>query len=211
MKTIEIKATPREKVGKKETIKLRRTENVPCVLYGGGEENLHFYAHRNSFKNLVYTADSYIVKLDIGGAKHNAVLKDLQFHPVTDNILHIDFYRVYDDRQTVVEIPVELKGFAPGVQEGGKLKLESRRLTCRGLIKDFPEKLVIDISKLRLGKTIKVGDLSFENVELIDSPNNVVVSVKLTRAARGAAAAEGDETEGEAAEGDAPAADSTEE
>ncbi|MBU0764447.1 MAG: 50S ribosomal protein L25/general stress protein Ctc [Bacteroidetes bacterium] len=202
MKTIEVKAQLRENVGKKDAKRLRKKGFVPCVLYGG-TENIHFQAHENAFLKLVYTPKVYLAGLDIDGSKYTAIMQDIQFHPVTDKILHVDFFQVSDDKKVIMDIPVEMHGTAPGVKEGGKLKLEQRRLKVRGMLNDLPDTLVVDISNLSLGKTIKVGELEYENMELLNPDNTVVVSVKLTRAARGMAAASGEEeTEEKPAEGE---------
>lgn len=193
MKTLEINAKIRENLGKKDTKRLRYEENVPCVLYGG-KENVHFYAHHKDFKDLIYTPNSYIVKLNLGKNSYSAIIQDAQYHPVSDEILHIDFFEVNEEVPVVIGVPVILKGFAKGVQDGGKLNLMSKKLKVRGFIKDLPDELVVDVTKVTLGQTLKVKELSFPNIELIDNPNTGVCSVKLTRAARGAAA--GDEEEG---------------
>ncbi|HBS87609.1 MAG: 50S ribosomal protein L25/general stress protein Ctc [Bacteroidetes bacterium GWF2_38_335] len=199
MKTIEIKGKSREALGKKDTKSLRRESNVPCVVYGG-EKNYHFYTEDKSFKDLIYSPNVYTVKLDIDGNLIDAILHDVQFHPVKDHILHVDFLQVSQEKPILIHVPVKLHGFAPGVQAGGKLALEHRLLKVRGLIKDLPDILDVDVSEIELGKTIKVKDLKFDNIELIDNPNTVVCSVKLTRAAKGmeeetAAAAEGEGAE----------------
>ncbi|MBI4649517.1 MAG: 50S ribosomal protein L25/general stress protein Ctc [Bacteroidia bacterium] len=183
MKTLEIVGNKRETTGKKDTVKLRRKELVPCVLYGSGE-NINFYAHENAFKRLVFTPDVHLVNLDIEGIKHSSVMKDIQFHPVTDKIIHVDFLRVSEDKKITLEIPVLIQGNSPGVKEGGKLKLEHRRLKVKAFLKDIPEKIIINIDNLQLGKIIKVADLSYENIEIMNPKDAVIVSVKLTRIAK---------------------------
>lgn len=201
MKTIDLKATIRQDVGKKATKQVRKNGEIPCVLYGG-EELVHFSAPVNDFRNLIYTPHVYIVNLDLEGKQLQAMVKDLQFHPVSDAILHIDFILVTQDKPAVARIPVVTKGFARGVQAGGKLKVELRRLKVKALPKDLPDKLTIDVTKVGLGHSIKVRDLKFEGLEMLDPKSAVVVSVKLTRAAKGAAAAmEEEESEAEGAEG----------
>lgn len=188
MKTIEIKGVKRTGLGKKETKKLRKDENVPCVLYGG-KENVLFYALKTEFKGLIYTPNAYTVNLDVDGEKYQAILKDAQFHPMSEEILHVDFYQVSDEKKVVIEIPVQLNGFSVGVQAGGKLSTVKRKLKVKGFLKDLPDILDIDVTSLELGKTRKVLDLSFDNLELLDPKNTVVCAVKLTRAAKGAAGA----------------------
>jgi large subunit ribosomal protein L25 len=180
METIEIKGTIRENVGKKFTKQLRKDLQVPCELYGG-EENIHFYAHENDFSSLVYTPNVYIVKIKIKRKVYKAILKDIQFHPVTDKILHIDFFQVADDKIIDIAIPVKLDGLAPGVKQGGSLYLHRRKVLVRAVVKDLPDVLNINIENLGLGKTIKIGDLSFENLELLAPKNTVVVDVKVSR------------------------------
>jgi large subunit ribosomal protein L25 len=195
MKSIELKGAVRKSIGKKDSKKLRREAKTPCVLYGG-KENIHFSLEKQSLKKLVYTPNVYLVDLEIDGAKHRAILKDLQFHPVTEEILHIDFLEVFEDKKVEISIPVMLKGLAAGVKAGGKLQVLNRKLKVEALPKDLPDTLDIDITNLALGKSIKVGDVSFENIEMLNAKNTVIASVKLTRAAKGAAA-DAEEEEGE--------------
>ena len=185
MQTIEIKAFKRENVGKVATKELRAAGNVPCVLYGG-KEVVHFYAAVKDFNKLLFTPVVYIVKLNVEGTVYDAIIKDVQYHPVSDVVIHADFLQVFDDKPIVVELPVKLNGLAEGVKAGGKLTLEQRKLRVKGLAKDLPEELVIDISHLGLGKGMQVGELEYPNIELLNAKNSVVVSVKLTRAARAA-------------------------
>ena len=180
METIEIKGTVRENVGKKSTKQLRKELQVPCELYGGGE-NIHFYAHENDFNNLIYTPNIYIVKIKIKRKVYKAIIKDIQFHPVTDKILHIDFYQVADDKIIDIAIPVKLHGLAPGVKQGGNLFLQLRKILVRGVVKDLPDVLDINIDDLTLGKAIKIGELAFDKIELLAPKNAVVVSVKILR------------------------------
>lgn len=188
MKTLELTGSLRKELGKKATKAARNENTVPCVLYGGSE-NLHFQIKNSEIRKLIYTPNVYLVNLAIEGKKITAILKDSQFHPVKDELLHADFLEVTADKPIVIQIPVQLEGLAEGVKAGGKLSLEKRKLKVKGLYKDVPEKLHINIETLGLGKTIQVGQLSFDNLELLDAKNAVVCAVKLTRAARGAAAA----------------------
>ncbi|MGV8827581.1 MAG: 50S ribosomal protein L25/general stress protein Ctc [Breznakibacter sp.] len=186
MQTIELNGVNRVGTGKKVAKLLRQEELVPCVLYGAGEV-VHFSAHVNEFRYLVYSPNVYIVNLNIDGKTVQAILKDIQYHPVSDAILHVDFLQISMDKVTVMEIPVTLSGLAEGVKAGGKLQLEIRKLKVKALPKDMPDTLNIDITNLGLGKGIKVGELSYDNVEILNAKNAVVVAVKLTRAARAAA------------------------
>ena len=160
----------------------------PANFYGGGE-NIHFTVTNEELRNLVYTPHIYEVNLVIDGKKYNAVMKDIQFHPVKDNILHVDFYQIDETKPIVMEVPVQLEGLAEGVKAGGKLTLQMRKLKVKALYNLIPEKLVVNVSHLGLGKTVKVGELSYEGLELMNAKEAVVCAVKLTRAARGAAAA----------------------
>lgn len=203
MKTIELKGNLREDLGKKSSKLLRKDEKVPCVLYGG-ETNVHFYVTERSLKHIIYTPHVYVIKLDVDGKKFDAIVQDMQFHPVHDRPVHIDFLEVKEDKVVKISLPVQLNGFPVGVQQGGKLNLDSRKLKVSALAKDLPDLLEIDVTDLSLGKTIKIGDLSFDNLELLDSKNAVVASVRLTRAARAvgdlAAGEEEGSEEGEAEE-----------
>ncbi|MDR0810986.1 MAG: 50S ribosomal protein L25/general stress protein Ctc [Paludibacter sp.] len=188
MKTFELKGTLRAELGKKATKAVRVAESVPCVLYGGAE-NTHFIATVSDLRKLVYSPEVFVVNLDVEGKKVNAILKDLQFHPVSDKVLHIDFLELSENKPVVVEIPVQLDGLAEGVKAGGKLSLEMRKLRVKGVYTQIPEKIVIDVTSLGLGKTIQVGSVQVPNLEILNAKNAVVAQVKLTRAARGAAAA----------------------
>ncbi|MCC8144879.1 MAG: 50S ribosomal protein L25/general stress protein Ctc [Bacteroidales bacterium] len=187
MKTFQLEGAKRESVGKKAAKAYRKESLVPCVLYGG-EGVTHFTVSKEGIRKLIYSPEVFIVELAIDGKKCTAILKDSQFHPVTDELLHADFLQVFEDKPFTFEIPVVLEGLAEGVRAGGKLSLEMRKLKVKGLYKNFPETLKINITDLGLGKTIQVGALSFDNLELLNSKDNVVAAVKLTRAARGAAA-----------------------
>ena len=186
MKTFQLEGSKREQVGKKATKAYRKEALVPCVLYGG-KENLHFTVTKDGIRKLIYTPEVHLVDLKIDGKAVMAILKESQFHPVSDELLHVDFMQISDKKPVIVEIPVVLEGLAEGVKTGGKLSLEMRKLKVKGLYKDFPETLVINVEHLGLGKTIQVGDLNFGKLELLNSKDNVVAAVKLTRAARGAA------------------------
>ena len=188
MKVFELKGTVRTGLGKKATIADRVSDNVPCVLYGGAE-NVHFTATASDLRKLIYSPEVYIVDLTVDGKSCKAIMKSLQFHPVSDRVLHIDFLEVSETKPVVVEIPVQLNGLAEGVKAGGKLSLEMRKLRVKGLYTNFPERINIDVTNLGLGKSIQVGALKLENLEILNAKIAVVAQVKLTRAARGAAAA----------------------
>lgn len=208
MKTIEIKALKRKELGKKETKKLRNEGNVPCVMYGG-EEVIHFYAPELTFKDIIYTPNVYIINLDIEGASYKAVLHEIQYHPVSDKPLHIDFMQVFENRPVTMAIPVSVSGVAPGIKGGGKLRLKRRTLKVKGSFKDLPDTLVIDISELEIGMSIKVHELDYENLELLDPQRAMVVAVISSRMAIKEAdleEEEGEELE-EGAEGEDAAAE----
>ena len=190
MKTFDLNGTVRAELGKKATKAERASENVPCVLYGGAE-NTHFTTTASDLRKLIYSPEVFIVNLDVDGKKCKAIMKALQFHPVTDKVLHIDFLQLEENKPVVVELPVKLEGLAEGVKAGGKLALEMRKLKVKGFYTQIPENIVIDVTSLGLGKSIQVGKVSVENLEILNAKNAVVAQVKLTRAARGAAAAAG--------------------
>ena len=193
MKSIEVKGTARTIAERSSeqarALKaIRKNNGVPCVLYGG-KEVVHFTVTNEGLRNLVYTPHIYVVDLIIDGKKYNAIMKDIQFHPVKDNILHVDFYEIDEAKPIVMEVPVQLEGLAEGVKAGGKLSLQMRKLKVKALYNVIPERLVVNVSHLGLGKTVRVGELSYEGLELRNAKEAVGCAVKLTRAARGAQAA----------------------
>ncbi|HET7732880.1 MAG TPA: 50S ribosomal protein L25/general stress protein Ctc [Paludibacter sp.] len=190
MKSFDLKGTVRTGLGKKATKAERVAENVPCVLYGTAE-NVHFTTTVSEIRKLVYTPEVFVVNLEIEGKVTKAIMKALQFHPVTDKVLHLDFLAISEDKPVIVNLPVKLEGLAEGVKAGGKLALEMRNLKVKGLYTQIPENIVIDVTELGLGKTIQVAKVSVPNLEILNAKNAVVAQVKLTRAARGAAAAAG--------------------
>ena len=182
MKSITIKGSKRESVGKVATKALRNADKVPCVLYGG-ESPLHFSANELDFSKLVYTPNAHTVVLDINGdQKINAILQDIQFHPVSDKILHVDFYQLSDNKEVNMEIPVIIKGSAPGVMlEGGTLDINKRKLKVRALPKNLPDLINVDISSLKLGNKISIVDLESENFTFLHPDNTVVCKVRTSR------------------------------
>ncbi len=182
MKSIEIKSSVREVTGKKSTNSARKDGNVPCVLYGG-DEIIHFTATQIGFKDLVYTAAAHTVVLDFGDKKKNAILQDIQFHPVSDRILHADFYELFDDKAVTMDIPVELIGSAPGVlNSGGILTRNKRKLRVKALPGNLPDSLNVDISKLELGDKFYTSELRSDDYELLHPDNTVVCQVRTSRA-----------------------------
>lgn len=188
MKTFDLKGEIRDDFGKKAARAYRREGLIPCVVYGGHDEkNVNFVVKSGDVRNLIYTPEIYLVNLDLRGKKMQAILREVQFHPVKDTILHIDFLHVFDGVPVEIDIPVHLEGLAEGVKAGGKLSLDLRKLRVKAVPEKLPERLVINVENLGLGKSIQVGDLKFEGIELLNAKNAVVCRVQLTRAARGAA------------------------
>jgi large subunit ribosomal protein L25 len=183
MKTIEIKGSFRTELGKKSSKQTRKSGSVPCVIYGK-KENIHFQAPELSFKNLVYTPEAHLVKLSIEDKEYKAVLKDMQFHPVSDKILHADFMEVFEDKPVVIGIPIKVTGDSVGVIAGGKLSIKKRNIKVKGLPADLPEFLLIDITNLKIHESIKVGDLSFEKIELLDPKKSMVLTIATSRVAQ---------------------------
>ena len=216
MKSITIKGSERESVGKKATKALRNAGKVPCVVYGG-EKPLHFSANELAFRDLVYTAAAHTVEVDLGEGKVRAILQDIQFHPVTDKILHIDFYQIFDDKEVTMNIPVRLVGTSPGVRNGGRLLFRKRKLAIKALPDKLPDFFDIDISKLKIGDNITVALLLNDDFSILHPDTQVVVQVKMARAAVVEVEdEEGEEGEEGAAEGtaeggaEAPAAEGNE-
>ena len=192
MKTFQLEGKGREiaatSADQKRALKaMRKNDEIPAVLYGG-EKVVHFTLTKESVRNLFYTPEIYAVELTIDGNKTMAVVKDIQFQPVSDAILHIDFLEVSENKPVVMEVPVVLEGHAEGVKAGGKLTLQMRKLKVKAIYTAIPEKLFINVDNLGLGKTMQVGSLHFEGLELMNAKNAVVCAVQLTRAARGAQA-----------------------
>jgi large subunit ribosomal protein L25 len=210
MNTFQLEAASREVAGKKATKADRKEGLIPAILYGQAPVELPYQGTLNpgekiveienskgiivtdlvvtneNVRSLIYTPNIYLVELTVKGSKTvKAIIKDIQFHPVTDAILHIDFLEVFDSKPIIMAVPVILEGHAEGVKAGGKLNLELRKLRVRALYSRIPEKLTVNVEKLGLGKVIKVGDLSYPDLELVNTKNAVVCAVKLTRAARG--------------------------
>lgn len=183
MKTIEIKGSFRTELGKKSSKQLRITGNVPCVIYGG-TENIHFYAHENSFNNLIFTPEAHLVNLSIDGKEYKAVLKEMQFHPVNDKIVHADFVEVFDNKPVIISIPIKVFGDSEGIKAGGKLRIRRRNLKVKGLAIDLPEFLPIDITEVQIHQSIKVGDLSYNKLELLDPKRSMVLAVATSRVAQ---------------------------
>ena len=203
MKTLAISVKERQNVGKSNTRALRNQGNVPCVLYGG-EKQVTFYAHENDFRKLVYTPDTFIAELNIDGSKVRAVLQDIQFHPVTDKILHIDFLEIIEGKPITVTLPVILEGAAPGVKNGGNLMFRRPKIITKGLAAKLPDAITINIDHLKIGMFIYIKDIEMEGCEFLAPGNSVVVGVKTARTAVEEEEEEEEEVE-EGAEGETPA------
>lgn len=187
MKSITIKGSERESVGKSATKAVRDAGLVPCVIYGG-EQPVHFTADERAFKGLVYTPNAHTVVVELeNGKKIDAILQDIQFHPVSDKILHIDFYQLKDDREIVMEVPVKIVGKSKGVMSGGTLRLNQRRLKVKALPKNLPDFVEADITELDMGNKLYVTKLPVDNFKLMHPDNTVVCQVKISRAAMKAA------------------------
>lgn len=194
MKTFELNGSARTGLGKKATKALRKEDKIPAIIYGGekGADATHFVVTKNDVRKLIYTPEIFLVNLTLDGKAQKAILKEVQVHPVTDEILHIDFLHVTEKKPIVIEVPVVLDGLAEGVRAGGKLSLDLRKLKVKAQYDKVPEKLHINVEDLALGKSIQVGQLQFDGLELLNAKNAVVCRVQLTRAARGLAAKGGE-------------------
>ena len=203
MKSITIQGAKRESVGKKATKALRDAELVPCVVYGG-TETLNFSAEERAFKGLVYTPEAHTVTIELNGTTIPAVLQDIQFHPLTDKILHADFYQLSDDKPVVMEVPVRLTGRAKGVVAGGAMRQSFRKLKLKAFPANLPDEIVVDVTSLKIGSKLYVGDIKTNNFTFMHPDNAVVVAVRMSRTAL-KGGAEDEEEETPVAEGEVPA------
>ncbi len=208
MKSITIQGQKRESVGKKSTQALRDAEWVPCVVYGG-EQPINFSTPEKSFKNLVYTPDAHTVVIELEGKKIDAVLQDIQFHPITDKILHVDFYQLSADKPVVMEVPVRITGRAKGVVAGGVLRQSFWKLKIKALPANLPDEIVVDVTPLRIGNKLYVGSIKNEAYTFLHPDNAVVAAVKMSRNAMKNAGAVVEDDDDEEAEGEAPEAEAT--
>ena len=180
MKSITIKGSKRESVGKVSTKALRNAGKVPCVIYGG-DQPVHFSAEEKAFKNLVYTPNVYTAAIELDGQTFAAILQDIQFHPVTDKILHVDFYQLHDDKAVTMNIPVKLKGTSPGVLNGGSLRFTNRKLRVKAVPANLPDFIEADISKLKIGSKLYITELFNDDYTFMHPDNTVVVQVRTSR------------------------------
>lgn len=204
MKTVEIIGFKRANLGKKESKRLRNEGYVPCVVYGGKEQT-HFYAPMILFKELVYTPDVHMVEVNVEGEIHQCILQDIQFHPVNEIILHADFLELQAGKEVKMSIPIRLQGTAPGVIKGGKLYYKLRHLMVKALPENMPQYIDVDVSKLQLGKAVKIGDLKTKDYQILLDDIKSIVSVEVPRALRGKTEEEEEEEAAAAAEGETPA------
>ena len=186
MKSITIKGSERENVGKKATKAVRDAGMVPCVIYGGNQP-VHFVADERAFKDLVYTPNAHTVVVELNGTSYNVIMQDIQFHPVSDKILHIDFFQLSEDKEIIMEVPVKVTGTSPGVLLGGVLRLNQRRLKVKALPKNLPDFVEANISELQMGNKLYVTKLETNNFKLMHPDNTVVCQVRISRAAMKAA------------------------
>jgi len=193
MKHFEVEAKLRTDVGKKATKKIRSEENIPCVIYGG-KDNVHFYTSQSAVRKLIYTPEVMFADVNIDGKKYVSVVKDIQFHPVSDQILHIDFYEVNPDSPIKIKIPLKITGSSPGVKAGGKLKQNLRKITVKGLMNDIPDFYEVSVSSLKIGQSIRIKDLKSDSLEFVDPKSNVLIMVS---SARGASVDSAEEEESE--------------
>ena len=195
MKEISLTGKKRTEVGKKASKLMRKEGMIPCNLYGeakgenGLPEALAFMIPMTELRKVAYTPHIYVINLDIEGEAHTAILKELQFHPVTDALLHVDFYEINEEKDITIGIPVKLTGLAQGVRDGGRMNLSIRKINVIAKYKEIPEHLDVDVTELRIGKSIKVGDLHYEGLEFATSKEVIVCSIKATRKSAAAAAA----------------------
>ncbi|MBL0339730.1 MAG: 50S ribosomal protein L25/general stress protein Ctc [Bacteroidetes bacterium] len=180
MKSLELAGTKREGLTKQHTKKLRDAGMVPCVIYGG-DETVHFSAPVLSFRSLVYSPDVHTVKINVDGKIHTAIMQELQFHPVSDKILHIDFLAIHDDKKVVIDIPVKISGTSEGQKQGGKLLSKVRKLKVKAFPTHLPDAVTVDVTNLTIGQSVRVGDLKLEGVEFLDTANNIIVGIRTTR------------------------------
>jgi len=205
MKTASLSGSPREGVGKKDAAELRAKGQVPGVLYGGSEQ-VHFHVNEVQLNKLVFTPETYRLNFEVGGTTYDCVVQDIQFHPVTDRIVHIDLLQVFADKPIRVKLPVRTTGTSVGVRNGGRLHIVYRRLPVVGLADQIPEDVSVDISSLDIGDSLRVGGLSFEGFSVPLNESAVVLGVRRTRAAMSAAAGVEDAEGAEVAEGEEAAA-----
>ncbi|MBQ8761465.1 MAG: 50S ribosomal protein L25 [Bacteroidales bacterium] len=182
MNSVSLSGSLRENVGKKDAKKLRAQGLVPCIIYGNGRE-VRFYTEEKSFKTILFTPETYIIDFTIDGQVYRTILQDVQYHPISDEVLHADFLEVTEEKPITVTLPVRTEGTSPGVMRGGKLKVRIPRLKVKGLIKDLPAIVMVNISELNVNQAIRVKDINIENVTPLVAANNIVCDVKAKKSA----------------------------
>lgn len=180
MKTVALSGNKRAERGSSNASSLRKEEKIPCVIYGG-KENIHFSVNEIQFSKLINTPEVFFIDLDVEGTKFKVIIQDVQFHPVTDRPIHVDFLEVAEDKAVTIKLPVKLIGNSRGVMNGGKLRMVTRKLKVSGLPSALPEYIEIEITNLRIGQSIKVGEIEKEGLEFLDASNAVVVAIKRSR------------------------------
>jgi large subunit ribosomal protein L25 len=181
MKTVSLSGSLRANVGSRDAAELRNKGMVPCVLYGG-KEQIHFFTDTRNFKDIIFTPEVNLVEVEVDGHKYKSILQEAQYHKINDRLIHADFLQVFDDKPVVIELPVKPIGASEGVKEGGKLTVKMRKLRVRSLIKHLPESINLNVDHLAIGKSIAVGDIKIEGVEILNAKNVTVISVNTTRA-----------------------------
>ncbi len=199
MKKVSMSGSLRENVGKKDAKKHRREGNIPCVIYGG-EKQIHFVTNEIKFEKIISSPEIFVIQVDVDGTEYQTILQDVQYHPVTDRVLHVDFLELIPGKPISIGIPINLVGSSPGVMAGGQMIKKMHRLRLKGLIDNMPDYVDIDISKLTIGTSVKVRDIELENLLTLDPPNSVIVRVKTSRTVT-EVDAEDDDEEGEGEEG----------
>ena len=181
MNSVSLSGSLRENVGKKDAKALRKNGQVPCVIYGNNIEQVKFYTDARSFKKILYTPETLIIDFEINGTVYHTILQDIQYHPVTDEVLHADFLDVNEDNPITVTLPIRTEGTSPGVMRGGRLNKNLSKLKVRGLVNDLPDNITLDISKLNLNQSIKVKDITLDKIEVLVPSNTIIVDVKAPR------------------------------
>ena len=181
MNSVSLSGSLRENVGKKDAKALRKNGQVPCVIYGNKIEQVKFYTDARSFKKILYTPETLIIDFEINGTVYHTILQDIQYHPVTDEVLHADFLDVNEDNPITVTLPIRTEGTSPGVMRGGRLNKNLAKLKVRGLVNDLPDNITLDISKLNLNQSIKVKDITLDKIEVLVPSNTIIVDVKAPR------------------------------
>ena len=180
MKTVSLSGSLRGSVGKKDAKLQRRVGKIPCVMYGG-KEQIHFVADEKSFSKILFTPEVNIIRINIDGKDYDTIYQEIQFHPVTDKLLHVDFLQLIPDKPVVIAIPVKSEGVSPGVLKGGRLEKKLRKVKIKALANDLPDFIMINISSMDIGDSVKISDLKIEGVTFLDAPNNVVIAVRTAR------------------------------